>query len=102
MKKTAIMITIAILALVSVLIVAVAASKRRAPAVDPSETIEERVNTLCNNYEELTQQEADNLVNTIHQKSHTIIEVLNSMIHGAEDEIKDTSVQEGSGKGGRL
>ena len=69
---------------------------------EPSETIEERVNTLCNNYEELTQQEADNLVNTIHQKSHTIIEVLNSMIHGAEDEIKDTSMQEGSEKGGRL
>ncbi len=43
MKKTAIMITIAILALITVLIVAVAASKRRAPAVDPSETIEEEV-----------------------------------------------------------
>ena len=69
---------------------------------EPSETIEERVNTLCNNYEELTQQEADNLVNTIHQKSHTIIEVLNSMIHGAEDEIQASGVQEGSGKGGRL
>lgn len=69
---------------------------------EPSETIEERVNTLCNNYEELTQQEADNLVNTIHQKSHTIIEVLNSMIHGAEDEIQATGVQEGSEKGGRL
>ena len=69
---------------------------------EPSKTIEEHVNTLCNNYEELTQQEADNIVNAIHQKSHTIIEVLNSMIHGAEDEIQASGVQEGSGKGGRL
>ena len=70
--------------------------------LEPTLALEDSVKTLCNNYQELTQQEADHEVDNIQQKSHTIIEVLNSMIHGAEDEIQASGVQEGSGKGGRL
>ena len=70
--------------------------------LEPTLALENSVKTLCNNYQELTQQEADHEVDNIQQKSHTIIEVLNSMIHGAEDEIQASGVQEGSGKGGRL
>lgn len=70
--------------------------------LEPTLALEKSVKTLCNNYQELTQQEADHEVDNIQQKSHTIIEVLNSMIHGAEDEIQASGVQEGSGKGGRL
>ena len=71
--------------------------------LEPTLALEESVRTLCNNYQELTQQEADHEVDNIQQKSHTIIEVLNSMIHGAADDIKATSEQKGKGseKGGR-
>ena len=70
--------------------------------LEPTLALEDSVKTLCNNYQELTQQEADHEVDNIQQKSHTIIEVLNSRIQCAEDEIQASGVQEGSGKGGRL
>ena len=68
--------------------------------LEPTLALEDSVKTLCNNYQELTQQEADHEVDNIQQKSHTIIEVLNSMIHGAADDIKATSEQKDSEKGG--
>lgn len=68
--------------------------------LEPTLALENSVKTLCNNYQELTQQEADHEVDNIQQKSHTIIEVLNSMIHGAADDIKATSEQKDSEKGG--
>lgn len=56
--------------------------------IEPADTLEESVATLCNDYNDGSLQKADHEVGIIQKQSQEIIKLVNSMIHVAEDEIK--------------
>ena len=56
--------------------------------IEPADTLEESVETLCNDYNDGSLQKADHEVGIIQKQSQEIIKLVNSMIHVAEDEIK--------------
>ena len=52
----------------------------------PAESIDKSVTTLCNNFHEISKQEADSQVGNIQWKGQMIAELLNHMAHFTETE----------------
>lgn len=60
----------------------------------PADTIDESVITLCNNYNELSRQEIDQLVETIEKQSDTIVDLLGKMLQVADSETRKGAAHE--------
>lgn len=52
----------------------------------PADTIDESVAKLCNNYQSLSKEEIDHLVETIEKQSDTIVDLLGKMLNVANNE----------------
>jgi methyl-accepting chemotaxis protein/sigma-B regulation protein RsbU (phosphoserine phosphatase) len=52
----------------------------------PSDAIDRSITTLCNNYRDISIQEVEHNVDTILQQSNAIIDVLDRMLHTADNE----------------
>lgn len=62
--------------------------------VAPSDAINNSVSNLCNNYQELSLQEADHEVENIQQQSKAIIDLVNTLIRTAENETGKEAAHE--------
>ena len=51
----------------------------------PSDAIDRSITTLCNNYHNISMQEVEHNVDTILQQSNAIIDVLDRMLHTADN-----------------
>ena len=59
--------------------------------IAPSDAIEKSVSALCTHYHDISLKEADDEIQIIKQQSQTIIELINTMIHSAENETEDST-----------
>ena len=62
--------------------------------IAPSDAINHSVDNLCNNYQTLSLQEADHEVEVIQQQSKVIIELVNTLIHTAENDTGKEAAHE--------
>jgi methyl-accepting chemotaxis protein/sigma-B regulation protein RsbU (phosphoserine phosphatase) len=54
--------------------------------LEPSETLNNHVATLCSNYHTISSEDATHEIETIRQQGNTIIDLLDDMIHSANNE----------------
>lgn len=62
--------------------------------IAPSDAINNSVENLCNNYQQLSLQEADHEVEIIQQQSQAIIDLVNTLIHTAENDTGKEAAHE--------
>ena len=54
--------------------------------IEPAETLDKSVTTLCNDYYDMTSEEADHEAGIIEQQSNVIVDLIDEMLQTAQDE----------------